>query len=891
MRILWVLLLSASLYTAKSQDIIRFMGIVVDSTGSPVELANVVATDPESNTITSFGVTDYQGRFVLKLEIGKQYTLKVSFMGFETFDETIVARENLSDPYRVNMQHSVTQLATLEIVDEFPVVITGDTITYRADAFTKGTERKLEDVLLALPGFEVNDDGQVKVQGKEVEKILVEGKEFFEGDTKIAAQNIPASAVEKVQVLRNLNEIAPMSSLNRNEDRLALNIKLAEGKENMLFGDVEAGPGPDRRYLAHANLFFYNPKATVNFIGDANNIGKQAFTAMDYYRFTGGMQGLGQRSGSFFNVSEDNLGVMGMTNNMARSIDTKLGALNFDYVPAKKFRFSGFLIASAIDNQISSRSNRTYINSEQDNREQLETRDLAENLSGLGKFDLTYTPHDNVHFGYKAFVKTTGIKSERERLSDNLGFFNTIETDSEQEPVTLTQQLELFIAPGERNVFSLEGNYSYQLQNPFIEFFSTNRLFEINLPLVPDSGYLFFQDKEITTGRLDAVANWYHILNKTNHVNVSFGSNTSWQKMTSAIRQQSNISLDSEDYRNDIDYSFSDIYAGFNYKTKWGDVTLNPGINLHKYTLRDRQLSTEEVIYKTLLLPDFSAKYEIRSSQTIWFQYALQAMFFDIRNIASGIVIENYNNLFRGDRSLTNSTFHSFGLNYYNFSMFNHFNIYGGLNYQKKYDDISNEIDYQNLERTVTPVNISDPNDFFTVYGNVTKTFLKFKISGRTNLSYYSTGNLINGLPNRNNSLVQKYAGQAETTLFKVFTMEVGYEKIYNQYESSTTATTYINDKPFGKAELNLFKLFTLSADYQHNHYRSEDGLLNSKYEFLNGAIYFQKEKSPWQIKISGLNLLNTSAIRRDSFSESLINSYAYYVQPRYFLFSIKYDI
>ncbi|HAI42977.1 MAG TPA: hypothetical protein DCM40_35185, partial [Maribacter sp.] len=81
---------------------------------------------------------------------------------------------------------------------EMPVSVKGDTIVYDTDSFVSGTEKKLKDVLENLPGIEINDDGQIEVEGKTVSKVMVEGKDFFDGDSKLAVENIPANALSKV---------------------------------------------------------------------------------------------------------------------------------------------------------------------------------------------------------------------------------------------------------------------------------------------------------------------------------------------------------------------------------------------------------------------------------------------------------------------------------------------------------------------------------------------------------------------------------------------------------------------------------------------------------------------------------------------------------------------
>jgi hypothetical protein len=146
--------------------------------------------------------------------------------------EKVVSDWNSEVPQVVRLKQNDTELGLVEVVSEMPVSMKGDTLTYKTDAFTTGTERKLEDVLEKLPGFQVDENGDVKVQGKNVDKVLVDGKPFFDGNTKLATKNLPANAVDRVQVLKNFNEVGPMRGMDTNET-LALNIELKDGKKNM----------------------------------------------------------------------------------------------------------------------------------------------------------------------------------------------------------------------------------------------------------------------------------------------------------------------------------------------------------------------------------------------------------------------------------------------------------------------------------------------------------------------------------------------------------------------------------------------------------------------------------------------------------------------------------
>ena len=170
------------------------IGQVLDSLNRPIPYANVVAINQSTQKIGGFGISNDEGRFKVTLATGAEYLLRVSFVGYRQF-ELQIKDWDAETPILVRLQQSDTELGLVEVVSEMPVTMKGDTLTYKTDAFTTGTERKLSDVLEKLPGFQVDENGEVKVQGKKVDKVLVDGKTFFDGDTKLATKNLPANAV------------------------------------------------------------------------------------------------------------------------------------------------------------------------------------------------------------------------------------------------------------------------------------------------------------------------------------------------------------------------------------------------------------------------------------------------------------------------------------------------------------------------------------------------------------------------------------------------------------------------------------------------------------------------------------------------------------------------
>jgi hypothetical protein len=422
---------------------VRFEGVVKDTLNAPLEMANVMAVNLATKAVDAYSITNDKGRFQLSLKANANYSVRFTFLGLKTKNINVETKtENIVKSVILN--NDATQLPGIEIVREMPVSIKGDTIIYNADSFKTGTERKLGDVLKKLPGVTVNADGEVEVEGKKVSKLMVEGKDFFDGDTKLGVKNIPADAIDKVQVLRNYNEIGALKGLENNEDNVAMNIKLKSGKKNFWFGDMTAGIGvghEESRYEVNPKLFYYSPKYSINVIGDFNNIGELPFTAQDYFKFTGGFRNMMKKGGTNFNISSNDLGLTLLRNNRAKEIETRFGATNFSYNSIKSLSISGFAILSGTQTDLETQSQVTREGNTNDLSGNLvrsnfvqNTKEITKQKSNLGLFKLSssYKPNTKLQLDYDILLKNskqdenTSILSEATtKFENNLPLLNT----------------------------------------------------------------------------------------------------------------------------------------------------------------------------------------------------------------------------------------------------------------------------------------------------------------------------------------------------------------------------------------------------------------------------------------------------------------------------------
>ncbi|MBT6082231.1 MAG: carboxypeptidase regulatory-like domain-containing protein, partial [Polaribacter sp.] len=424
-------------WTSFSQ--VQLTGVVKDSIGTPLEMANVIALDTVAKRIVSFGFTDAKGNFKLDLKTNTTYNVKISYIGYSEISQFVKTKEsNQSFNFTMNEDK---MLDGISIVSKMPVIVKGDTIIYNADSFKNGSERKLEDVLKKLPGVEINDAGEIEVEGKAVEKITVDGKDFFSGDTKLASKNIPSNAVDKIQVLRNYSSVNQLSGVQNNQDRVAINIKLKEGKKNFWFGDVLAGAGStpnESLYLFQPKLFYYTPKYTLNVIGDVNNLGEVVLGRNDLRGFSGGFVSESPSNGTNINLASAGIGFLSANTRNANRIETKLSALNFSYSPNPKLDLSGFLIWSSNKNGQKNRNLIDYTNPNIPDDVTESTTDQTSN-TGLVKLGSIYRKNINNQMNYD-FIGRFSNEFRTDNTSSQVVGNNIIEKENAT-PFRINQNL------------------------------------------------------------------------------------------------------------------------------------------------------------------------------------------------------------------------------------------------------------------------------------------------------------------------------------------------------------------------------------------------------------------------------------------------------------------
>ena len=907
-KILFVLLFGV---TSLGFSQIKMEGVIKDSLNSPLELANVILINKETSSLESFAISNENGEYKLALKKNTAYNLQVSYIGMESISKLIQSNEsNLKKDFTL---YESNMLDAVELTYEMPVTVSGDTLIYNADSFKTGTERKLEDVLKNLPGVEVNDDGQIEVEGKVVGKVMVEGKDFFDGDTKIAIKNIPSNAIDKVQILKNYSEVGQLSGVQNNQDNIAINIKLKEGKDKFWFGNITAGGGESTTedlYLFQPKLFYYSPEYSINVIGDINNIGELAFTRRDYWNFSGGFNQPSNKSGTSINLGNNNLGFLQLQNNRAKDISSKFGAANFSYSPNKKLDLSGFIILTSSNIELQENNSTQYIDTELGIPNE-ETRSNTSQLSdlALSKFTLKYKPNSNKQLDYEILTRNSKEDQNQNVFSDILG--NTLQND-DVDTYSINQNLNYYYTADANNIFAFEALHLISEEDPFYNAVLENSDNYQNTAIGlgfdnTQSNFNIAQDKKIKTNQLDAKLDYWNILNLKSDINFTIGTILSNQNFDSNIFQfldngdifestpVINNGLDS----NMVSYNFKDYYIGMHYRLKTGIFTLSPGFTVHAYNSSNEQNSVSGIssslfsdsFYK--ILPDFNARIQLKKSESLTFNYAMRTQFTDVSKIAEGLVLNSYNSIFSGYNEIQNAISHNLNLNYFSFNLFNYTNVYARLSYNKSIDQIRNLTTFESVVATSSPFNSAFADENFSANGRFQRQFGKLRASLKGGFNYSKFNQFIqtSTTPSLSESYSQSYGATIRTSFKQAPNVELGYNYSFSENILGSINSTSNTKAPFIDIDALILKSFTFRTKYTNNTFNDDRGGLN-KYEFWNASLSYKKDQdSKWEFELKATNLLDTKSQNQSNTGNISISSTEYFIQPRFITFRLVYDL
>ncbi|WP_165020969.1 outer membrane beta-barrel protein [Dysgonomonas sp. ZJ279] len=416
--------------SAQGQATTNITGAVFDdATREGIELAGIRVLAQKDSTYVTGTATDSEGKFSVAVKPAR-YILQVSFLGYNDQYINVNTREKTSVGNIYLKENSIMLSEAVVTAKAVEMQVKGDTLEYNADSYKVQESAVVEDLLKKMPGVEVSAEGKITVNGKEVKKILVDGKEFFSDDPKVASKNLPAQMVDKLQVVDRKSDMSQMTGFDDGDEETVINLTVKPGMKQGLFGSAFAGIGNEDRYEANGMVNYMRNKTQMTALGGVNNTNNAGFSDFASDAFSGNRpRGLN----------------FGGNNGVTKSIN---GGFNFATEHSDKLKWNGDVRYGSTDNDVSSVSKTRYTGRNQISTSDRWANNKSDNFGANLRFE--WTPDSLTKIIFRPSIQYNANRlfqeTDEEILLDDdalLGSNTSTSFNSDGKGTTLSSRLEI----------------------------------------------------------------------------------------------------------------------------------------------------------------------------------------------------------------------------------------------------------------------------------------------------------------------------------------------------------------------------------------------------------------------------------------------------------------
>lgn len=368
----WMIMMSCLPLLLRAQGQAVVGGTVTDRTaGEPLPAATVSIAPVSDVSAKTYTSTDGEGAFAFRAMAVGSYVVSVSYVGFKPMEKRVkVTDGKQAYTLRFVLEEDAQMLGEVSVQGRATrAEQRGDSLQYNAEAFQVMEGSSAEDLLAKMPGIVV-EGGTVQAQGEQVQKVLVDGKEFFDGDVNLAIKNLPSDIIASIEVFDKKSEQAEFTGFDDGEEVKTINIVTKGGFRQGTFGEVSGGYGTDNRYKVNGNLNFFNDDRRISVLGMSNNVNQQNFSQEDLAGvMSSGASGRGGRGGRGGGGGRSGGGAGGAStsNFMVGSLGgvTSANGLGLNYVDqwGEKWKVTGSYFFNQSDNLTQQQTDREYFES------------------------------------------------------------------------------------------------------------------------------------------------------------------------------------------------------------------------------------------------------------------------------------------------------------------------------------------------------------------------------------------------------------------------------------------------------------------------------------------------------------------------------------------------
>lgn len=893
-------------------------GVAFDTISKkPVGGATITLMEKKDSSLVSFTMTDNEGIFSLNGIPYGEYRVMLTHVNYHNSNVTFTVSENNRsvDLGTVNMNDVNKVLQEVIVTSEAPpVTMVGDTIQYNAGSFKVQPNASVEQLLKKLPGVKVEKDGTVKAQGEKVNRVLVDGKEFFGNDPKIATKNLPADAVDKVQVYDRQSDQAQLTGFEDGNYEKTINLKLKKDKKKGVFGKLAAGGGDKGRYEGRFNLNSFKGARQMSAIGMGNNSNAEGFSFMDILNFTGELARMQRNAGGggniSINISGDDAAAMGMGGSGNNGINTAwAGGVNYNNIVGNKIDLQSNYFYNRFSPDIERQVNRQ--NLQQNGTTYYDENSFTANLNNshrlnlnmLYQIDSMHSLRINPSLSYQKSRNST-LREFRTRMANG-----DLINDGSSDKLSNTEGLNFRNDLTFRKKFARRGRtFSLSLQTSVNESTGDGLLNAVTNFSDPASTQTLRQKSESSASLFSyyARAVYTEPVFKRSLLEFSVGKSSNKNKSELSTHDYNNQTGDydklNEVQTNNYQNTYGFTNAGIRLRTQKKKYNFALGISWQKADLEGKIISgvKDSVIGKSFrnLLPYARFQYNISRFRSFSLTYNTNTNQPGMSQLQPVPDLSNPLYIRQGNAGLKQEYNHNIQANlnllspYRNKNMFLFFTMQATQNKIVNYDSIV----AQTGVRYTKPVNV---NGVYNLNGNFSYSFPVRSLKGTLELSsrasYFKTRQFVDAAANDIRTLVLGPELRLDMNPSEKINLSFSAALNHNstKYSLLSTRNTKFVSQDYGTSfDWELPKKFFLSTDFTYTINSQLSAGFNTEIPAWNASVSRQFLKyNRGELKLSAYDLLNRNVSISRSSNQNYVEDSRVTVLQRYFLLSFTYNL
>lgn len=875
--------------------------------------ANAEVLNIADSAVVRGSTSEDDGYFSIARLNADEYLLRLSYLGYHPKYITIDLRGQSQGIGNVGLDASSVYLDAFTVEEEVSQSTQmGDTTQYNADAFKTNPDADTEDLIRKMAGITVQD-GEIQAQGEEVKRVTVDGKTFFGDDARATLKNMPAEAVDKIQVFDYRSDQSRFTGFDDGEEGKEVNIVTKPEFRNGTFGRVFGGYGDAGRYKGGGNVNFFNDAQRITLLFQANNINQQNFASEDLSGVAGASGG---RRGSRGRGGTGNFAV-GARDGIA---NTLAGGINFTDEWGENTKINASYFYNRSDRTVQNSIFRDYIVGGDEGLEYDEDEQLKEvtdqhrfNMRLEHEFDtlnsIIFTPSVN-------YTSSTGTSRLSGINSGSEGLINSLDRNFETELQSLNISAPIlfqhkFKTP--RRTLSVRLTPSYSREDGQSWLVSENRFFEDSLFVdsLDQEGYL-----DVDGYRIGSSVSYTEPVGEKAMLQINWQANYNYDDSRNETFSRNpitnNYDLRDSLLNNVFENTYHTQQLGAEFRQNWEKLQVTLGLSYQWAELSTNQefpvaLSGSQNF--NAVLPNARISYKFSDKQNFRLFYRARNNPPSIRDLQNVVDNSNPVRLRIGNPDLKQDYRHGMFMRYSasNPEKSTTFFVGGGFSYTNNYIGDATTIANQDTtvaggvflargSQLVRPVNLDGQLSVrtFASYGMPVKA-LKSNLNLSMSFRYSRTPGLINGEENLSETpsvglgitLGSNISEKIDFTL----SSNTSYNYVFNSLQSNLNSS-YWNQSTRANADVIVWKGLVISLSADHNYYVGLSEGFDQNFIILNGGLGYKFLKNrQMEVRLQAFDLLGENASVQRSFSDVYIEDQQTNVLQRFFMLTLTYNL